>query len=79
MSYTRPNTGDSINNMITNMVEFLKISKHLIEAKDVEEFELWFEQAELIDKRSLYLFLCDHKDEINEEHLNYVKNRFVFI
>ena len=43
MSYVRPDTGDSINNMITNLIEFVEISNHLIDAKDLEEFELWFE------------------------------------
>lgn len=79
MSYNKVKTNDGIFDYFANVIEFHKISPHLITAKSLDEFEVWFEQAELIDKRSLFLFLCKNKNKIKQEYLDSVRTRFLFI
>ena len=76
MSYRRPNTGNSMNDYFSALSDFQMLSSHLLDAKNEESFEVWLEKLELIDKRSLLLFLRKHKEEIPEEHLRLARRRF---
>lgn len=77
MSYTRPNTGDSLNDYFSALVDFTLLAPHLLEARNTMSFSIWMEKLELIDRRALFLYLRKHKDEIPEEHLAIAQRRFV--
>ncbi|MBP3278308.1 MAG: hypothetical protein J6M44_05065 [Butyrivibrio sp.] len=77
MSYRPQNkTNDSLNNWFSNIADFINISPNLLKASSLDSFKVWFEKLEKIDRRSLYLFLKKHKDEIPKEYLDSVRNRF---
>lgn len=76
MSYRRPNTGNSLNDYFSALSDFNMLSDHLLSAKTEEAFEIWLEKLELIDKRSLFLFIRKHKNEIPEKHLALAQRRF---
>lgn len=76
MSYTKPNTGNSMNDFFTALTDFVQLSPNLLKAKNSESFEIWLEKLEAIDKRSLLLFLRKHKSEIPEKHLVLAQRRF---
>lgn len=77
MSYRREIKKDFINEMFTRYRDFQLLSHHLLEAKNFEEFEIWFEKLELIDKRTLYLFICENQEKIDPEYLDIVSDRFI--
>jgi len=76
MSYRKPNTGNSMNDFFTALSDFVQLSPNLLQAKNSESFEIWLEKLEAIDKRSLLIFLRNHKDEIPEKHMKLAKRRF---
>ncbi|MCR5670147.1 MAG: hypothetical protein K6G10_04010 [Butyrivibrio sp.] len=77
MSYKpQPPTGDSINDMFSRLADFVNIAPNLLKASSKNSFEVWFEKLELIDKRSLYYYLKEHKNEIPREYLDMVRERF---
>ena len=77
MSYKAPvSTGDSLNDYFSRLSDFTNIAPRLLHADTKEGFEVWFEKLELIDKRSLYFFIKEHKDEIPKEYLKMVQDRF---
>ena len=77
MSYRPQNkTNDTLNNWFSNIADFMNITPNLLRASSKESFEVWFEKLEKIDKRSLFLFLKKHKDEIPKEYLDSVRDRF---
>ena len=76
MSYVKPNTGNPMNDYFTALNDFTMLSNRLLEADNSQSFEVWLEKLELIDKRSLFLFLREHKDEIPEDHTFLARRRF---
>ncbi len=62
--YHKANPGDSINNMLSNLPDFLRAAEHLQSATD-SEFQVWLEKAISIDKRSTVLYLRQNKSNIN--------------
>lgn len=52
------------------------VSKNLLKAKDIFEFELWFEKCVTIDKRTTLLFLRKNKGKINPTYIEEIKHRF---
>lgn len=76
MSYKRPSTGNSMNDYFTSLSNFVSLSDNLLAAKDSQEFEVWLEKLEEIDKRALYLFLKKNKDKISEDYMDLAKRRF---
>lgn len=77
MSYVAPNTGDSVHDLFIRMVDFHKMKNHLLEADTLQGFIVWFSKCEQCDKRSLYLFLQQQKENIPEEYLDYAQSRFI--
>ena len=77
MSYHKPNTGNMMNDYFTSLADFTMLAPHLINAKDEEHFEAWLEKLLLIDRRSLLIFLREHKNEIPAKHMALAKRRFV--
>lgn len=76
MSYKRPNTGNSMNDYFSALMDFVSISPRLLEARDDFEFELWFDKLRLIDNRALYLFLHENKDQIPRQRIRYAQHFF---
>lgn len=77
MSYPRPNTGNSMNDYFSGLVDFTVIAPNLLSAKDPAAFQVWLEKLEQIDRRSLLLYIKKYKDRIPEEHLRLARKRFV--
>lgn len=78
MSYKKKSKTDGLNELFSRLADFNNVSVNLLNANTEEEFEVWFEKLEKIDKRTLYLFLCKNKDKIKEEYLDTVRDRFPF-
>lgn len=76
ISYPRPNTGNSINDYFSALIDFVQLAPHLLEAQTTQNFIIWFEKLELIDRRSLLLYLRKHKDEISPEYMRFAQRRF---
>ena len=76
MSYRKPDTGNSINDLFSSMTDFVMLSPNLLNAGGRREFEIWLEKLEAIDRRSLYFFLKKHKGEIPKEHMELAERRF---
>lgn len=76
MSCSKPDTGNSMNDYFSALSDFVRLAPHLLEAGTEQEFVVWFEKLELIDRRSLLLYLRKHKDEIPPEHMSFARRRF---
>lgn len=68
MSYRKPNTGNTMNNYFTRLRDFNRISPKILKAENVQSFEIWLDKLIQIDKRSLVIFLKEHKEEIPTKH-----------
>lgn len=76
MSFVKADTGDSLNDFFTDMADFMNISGNLLKADTLQVFIVWFEKLELINKRSLFLFLKQHKKEIRPQFIKWAQERF---
>ena len=76
MSYRRPNTGNSMNDYFTSLIDFIQLSPHLLTAKNESSFEIWLEKLELIDKHALFIFLKNHKNEIPDDYMKLAQAKF---
>ena len=77
MSYVAPKTtGDLVNDWMKRLADFMNVRHHLLEASTPQAFEVWFEKLELIDKRSLYFYIKENKENIPREYLDMVEYRF---
>ncbi|SCW67256.1 hypothetical protein SAMN02910456_02512 [Ruminococcaceae bacterium YRB3002] len=77
MSYKQPTTGDSLNDYFINLAAFNTYAPHLIGAKNLHEFVIWFDKLRLIDRRALLLFLRKNKDVIQPEYMRHAQRHFV--
>lgn len=77
MSYRKPDTGNSMNDYFSSLVDFTVVAPKLLSAKTPSEFNVWLEKLELIDRRSLLLYIRKHKDCIPDTHLDIARKRFV--
>lgn len=77
MSYTKPDTGDSMNDYFTALADFVMLAPNLLKAKDKHAFLIWLDKLEQIDRRSLLLYLRKHKDEIPPEFMKLAQYRYV--
>lgn len=76
MSYKAPERTEYLSEFFSRLVDFNLISGNLLSAKTDEEFELWFEKLELIDKRYLYLFIKKNHKKIPIRRLKLIRDRF---
>lgn len=77
MSYKQPNTGDTLNDYFTNLAAFNTYAPHLIEAKNLQEFVVWFDKLRLIDRRALLLYLREHRQKIDPAYIKHAQRHFV--
>lgn len=74
MSYVKPKTGDGVNDFFTNIGNFVNIAPNLLKYKNKRAFMAWFDKLYEIDKRSLVLYLREHKNEINPDYIKLQRN-----
>lgn len=77
MSYPRPDTGNSMNDYFSALGDFVMLAPHLLRAETEQNFIIWLEKLELIDRRSLLLYLRKHREEIRPEFLKLARRKFV--
>ncbi len=77
MSYKKPtSTGDLVNDMFKTLTDFNMLKNNLLNAKTMMQFEVWFEKLELINKRALFFFIRQNKEQIPEEFLERAQRSF---
>lgn len=76
MSYKKPNTGDSVNDLFSNLANFMNIVPNMMNAKEPAEFNVWFDKLFEIDKRSLKLYVKKHNDKIKPENYDYINLKY---
>lgn len=75
MSYRKPNTGNSMNDYFTSLMDFNLLSPKLLEAKTDQEFDAWLDKLAQIDRRSTVLFIRAHAEDIGEKFMRRVPVR----
>lgn len=75
MSYKKPNTGNSMNDYFSALMDFNILVPHLLQAKTEQEFDCWLDKLTTIDRRSAVLYIKAHQDEINPDFMKRVPAR----
>lgn len=76
MSYHALERSDSTSSYFSRLTDFYSVLPNLKAADTKENFLIWYDQLERIDRRSLYIYLHNHKDELNSEYVDLVRDRF---
>lgn len=69
------NQKDPMNSFVSRMVSFENMAPNLLGNQTFDGFLAWFERLERYDKRSLYLYLCEHCDKLKEEEKDFAQKR----
>lgn len=69
MSYRKHNTGNSMNDYFSTLMDFNMIAPKILKAKTVQEFDCWLDKMTAIDRRSTVLYVKAHKDDISEKFI----------
>lgn len=77
MSYKKPDTGDLLNDYFSQLTDFVSISPNLLNATSEQEFEVWLEKLELIDRRALFLFIQQNIKMLPVEYIQIAQRRFI--
>lgn len=64
MSYKKPDTGNSMNDYFTALIDFNTLAPRLLQAKTEQEFDCWLDKLATIDRRSAVLYVKEHQKEI---------------
>lgn len=64
MSYKKPDTGNSMNDYFTSLMDFNTIAPHILQAKTAQEFDCWLDKAAAVDRRSTVLYIKARQAEI---------------
>lgn len=64
MSYRKPGTGNTMNDYFSSLRAFNLTAPNLLKAATARDFEIWLDKLLAIDRRSLVLYLKEHKKEI---------------
>lgn len=75
MSYRKPNTGNSMNDYFSTLIDFNVLSPKLLEVRTEQEFDIWLDKLAQIDRRSTVLYVKAHQDEISPEFMRRVPIR----
>lgn len=76
MSYPNIDTGNSLNDYFSRLIDFVQLAPHLLAAKDERTFQIWLEKLEPIDRRALLRYLRQNKDKIPASHFQAAQYRF---
>ncbi|MDY6280723.1 MAG: hypothetical protein SPL63_11470 [Roseburia faecis] len=77
MSYHGPTYSDDLENYFARLQDFYTVLPNLKEAKTKDDFLVWYDKLERIDKRSLYIYLHKYKADFNPEFIRLIESRFV--
>lgn len=75
MSYKKPDTGNSMNDYFSALMDFNLLSSRLLQAKTAQEFDCWLDKLAEIDRRSTVLYIKEHRDAINPAFMKRVPVR----
>lgn len=75
MSYKKPNTGNSMNDYFSTLMDFNIVAPRILQAKTVQEFDCWLDKLAVIDRRSTVLYIKKHQDEIGADFMKRVPIR----
>ena len=75
MSYKKPNTGNSMNDFFSTLMDFNLLAPKLLQAKTEQEFDVWLDKLAVIDRRSTVLYIKGHQDEIKTDFMKRVPVR----
>lgn len=75
MSYRKPNTGNSMNDYFSALMDFNILAPHILQAKTTQEFDSWLDKLALIDRRSTVLYIRKHEEDINPDFMKRVPIR----
>lgn len=76
MSYHKPNTGNTMNDYFSSLLDFVTLAPNLLNVKNEHSFQIWLEKLEQIDKRSLILYLRKHKNDIPDAWIKIAEKRY---
>lgn len=65
MSYKRPDTGNSMNDYFSTLMDFNTLAPHLLEANTKQAFDAWLDKLAMVDRRSTVLYIKANRDKIN--------------
>ena len=77
MSYKAPKAEDSLTEFMLREMDFLKLKKHMEQAKDFTTFIRWFEKLQLINPRAAFLWIQDNEDKYDPEWIECAKSHFI--
>ena len=66
---------DSIKELFTTIAEFLKVLPNLENADSFDCFKHWFDELLVIDRRSLYIHMCNKYNSYEKEYIEYAEIR----
>lgn len=75
MSYKKPNTGNSMNDYFSALMDFNKAAPKLLQAKTAQQFDIWLDKMAVIDRRSTVLYIKQHAAEIPDVFMKRVPVR----
>lgn len=75
MSYKKPNTGNSMNDYFSVLMDFNILAPNILKAKTTQEFDCWLDKLAVIDRRSAVLYIKEHRDKIPETFMKRVPIR----
>lgn len=75
MSYKKPNTGNSMNDYFSTLMDFNILAHHILEAKTAQEFDCWLDKLATVDRRSTVLYIKKHQDKISPDFMKRVPVR----
>lgn len=75
MSYKRPNTGNSMNDYFSTLMDFNVLAPRILVAKTEQEFDVWLDKLATVDRRSAVLYIKANQDKIPEAFMRRVPVR----
>lgn len=75
MSYKKPNTGNSMNDYFSALMDFNVLAPHILNAKTAQEFDSWLDKLATIDRRSTVLYIKEQQDKISPDFMKRVPIR----
>lgn len=67
---------NTLNKMFSNLSKFNILSSKLLKTSSYDEFMVIYEQLKECDKRTLYIYLCNNKENIPEEYIKQISKDF---
>lgn len=75
MSYKKPDTGNSMNDFFSTLMDFNVLAPRLLQAKTEQEFDVWLDKLATVDRRSTVLYIKAHQNEIRPGFMKRVSAR----